>query len=150
MSSEPQPTPNKKYRGINVGTLEYFVKDTAWKINPEGHLPKYADEILKITEDFAEKAKALESGEATSKELIELAKKVNRDILKLALVGKSSDNPKGFDFDEAVERFGWKVIDGIVLDLKSFLVDHGGKDEWELSKLRYKEAKQNGYLGFEV
>ncbi len=146
MSEENQ---TKKYRGIDVAGLKYFVNDESWAINPSGHLPKYSEEIQKITGEFAEKAKTAQSGKITTGELVTQAKEVNKKILKVALIQKDDSHPDGFDFDSVVEKYGWKVIDGMVVDLKIFLVDYGGKEEYLLLKQRYIEANQSGLYGIE-
>jgi len=156
----------RKYRGVDVPSLKYRVKDESWDINPDGHLPKYTEAINEILHDFkgkmiefAESRKSTTLKKSTKKSTVKkmtfedakkLAIETNRKILNIALVPKSKTNPNGFNFDEAAAKYGWTVIDGMILDLRTFLVVHGGREEYLHSKQRYNQAKQDGFLGLEA
>ena len=140
----------KKYRGVDIASLKYYIKEDSWDINPNGHLPKVSEKITEFANNFAEEMKGLSNGKITPKEAEAKGKKCNREILKLALIQKSDSTPNGFDFDETVEKYGWKPVDGMVVDLKLFLVDYGGQEEYQLLKHRSRTAMENGFHGIEI
>ena len=140
----------RKYRGIDVAGLKYYVKNDSWPINPDGHLPKFTDALSELVNEFAGEMEKLRTKDITPRDAEKKAKEVNRKILAIALVQKSETVPNGFDFDEVVNKYGWKVIDGMVVDLKIFLADYGGQEEYLLLKQRSSQATQNGLYGLEV
>jgi len=140
----------KKFRGLDVPTLSYFCGDDSWRINPQGHLPKIADKIEKLVAEFDKVANDLRKGKMEDKDAQQQAQGFVRKTLELALLPKGIGNPKGFDFDESLEKYGYRTLDGIAIDLKRFLLDIGGVEEYKLSRQRLREIKDDGYHSIEV
>jgi len=140
----------KKYRGLDIKTLSYFCGDDTWKVNPEGHLPKYAEKVEKFVLDFEQVAKDLRANKISDKEAQKKAQGITKAVLELCLLPKGAGNPNGFDFKEALAKYGWRTMDGISIDLKKLFLEIGGLEEYKLLKQRLKEGKQNGYIGIEA
>ena len=140
----------KKFRGLDVPTLSYFCGDDSWRINPQGHLPKIADKLEKLVTAFEKITEELKSGKMADK-VAQLEAQGNiKEMLALSLLPKGVGNPKGFDFDEALEKYGYRTLDGIAIDLKRFLLDIGGVEEYKLSRQRLKEIKDDGFHSIEA
>jgi len=139
-----------KFRGLDIPTLSYFCGKDSWKINPQGHLPKIVEKIDTLVSDFEKLTSNVKTGMIEDPKALKEAKGLVRKILELALLPKGIGNPKGFDYDDALAEYGQKTMDGISIDMKRFLVEIGGMEEYKLLKQRLKEAKEDGYHSIEA
>jgi len=139
-----------KFRGIDIPTLSYFCGKDSWKINPEGHLPKYVDKLDKLVADFEKLTSNMKTGMIEDPKALKEAKGLVKKILEIALLPKGVGNPKGFDFDEALGNYGQRTVDGVAIDMKRFLGEIGGMEEYKLLKQRLKEAKEDGFHSIEA
>lgn len=156
----------QSFRRIDVKTESYVCGDEYWKINLDAHkepaitqIKDLLDQFDKVMDDLKTmvvKEIPIEGSDKTTKKLVTkiTAKEaesqlleINRSFLKIAFLPTGPGNPKGFDYDKAQEKFGPKTVDGVVVDMKSFLVDIGGMDEYNLLRQRLEKAKQSGLSG---
>lgn len=142
---------DKKFRGLDIKTLTYFVDygKVSWKINPDGHLPKYADQIKELDTELESLLKKTQTGKLTEAEATVQLQGLTRKTLEISLLPTQAGNPKGFDYDKALEKYGTRTLDGISGDMRKLFLVYGGVEELKLLKVRLKEGKQSGYIGIE-
>ncbi len=136
-------TKNDEKSGVNVERLQYFVGERSWAIRKEGHLPKHADKMAQAVQEFEDATQKFADNKMEESKAMEIAKKSNRTILENALEPKGQGFPDGFIFDEVLNDFGWKTVEGMAVDLKLFLVDYGGKEKYQLWKEQSKRETKD-------
>lgn len=128
--------------GIDVDRLEAYVGSFKWKIRPDGHIKKVIDALRELQKGYEVEIHRLEDDpKAITFDKEEAYETATKGMLELCLLE--------FNYEEAANHIdaGPGALGLLANELRSFLVDLGGRAGQKHLQTLSKLATQSGFVG---
>lgn len=123
----------KEYRGFDLISESYYIKDDKWKVNDKCRVSPLFDEIEILYDTLENTTIQLKTKKIERKDGLTKIREATKSILEKTLIG--------FNYESALSNHGYLALDSIAMDLIHLFLRAGGMAEMKLATKRVKDMK---------